>query len=364
MRPWQLQLRAVARKEVQQIRGDRRLLPILVVVPLVQTVVFSSAIDFDVDHVPTAIVDHDRTPASREHIRRLFADGTLDATTTATSDDEAQKTMEEGAVAATLIVPEGLERDLLRGRPAPLQVLIDGTDPSRSGVAAGAVGRYAAEATGQRPPLQIVPRVYYNPQLVTSIYMVPGVVAMLLVVVTTLVTAMGLAREREMGTLEQVMVTPIPPWVLLIGKMLPYVMIGLLDVTFALAVGATFFDLPLRGNLLVLGGSTLLYLLSTLGVGLFLSTVSQNQQQAFMGGFFFMMPAILLSGNMTPISAMPGWMAWVTWLNPLRYFIEILRANLLKGAGVAELWPQLLALALFGATILTASVARFRKRIG
>lgn len=369
---WLIQLRAVILKEIRQIRSDRRILPVLVVMPIIQVTVFSWAINFEVDDVPTVVVDQDHTATSREHARRLLADGTLSAVATVDDPEQALDVLVAADAAAALVLPEGLERDLLRGEPAQMQVLLDGSDPNRSGVAAGAVARYAGERSTDllraRYPqaaggLTVEPRVLYNPQLETAMFMVPGVAAMLLIVVTTLVTAMGLAREKEMGTLEQVMVTPIPPWVLLLGKIAPYVAVGLFDVTLALAMGAWVFDLPLRGGVEVLAGATLLYLLSTLGVGLLLSTFSDNQQQAFLGGFLFMMPTVLLSGNLTPVAAMPGWLRWITWFNPLRYYIEILRANLLKGAGWSEVWPQGLALLLFGTTILLVSVRRFRKRM-
>jgi ABC-2 type transport system permease protein len=186
---------------------------------------------------------------------------------------------------------------------------------------------------------------------------------MLLIIVTTIVTAMGLAREREVGTLEQVMVTPIHPLWVLAGKMTPFVVIGLFDVLLLLAAGTWIFDVPIRGNLLVLALGTLLYLLTTLGTGLLISTVSQTQQQAFLGGFLFVLPAVLLSGIMTPIHSMPPWMQALTRLNPLRYYAELNRANLMKGAGLADVWPQLLALAVFGAVIFGTATLRFRKRM-
>jgi ABC-2 type transport system permease protein len=193
--------------------------------------------------------------------------------------------------------------------------------------------------------------------------MIPGIMSMLLIVVTTIVTAMGLAREREMGTLEQVLVTPIRPWVLLVGKMLPFVAIGLFDVLFALAVGSWLFAMPLRGSLWIVALGASLYLMTTLGVGLLISTVSRTQQQAFLGGFLFAMPAMLLSGVMTPVASMPAWLRWVTWLNPLRYFVEVMRANLLTGAGLALLWPNLVVLAVFGLTLLTVASLQFQKRV-
>jgi ABC-2 type transport system permease protein len=192
---------------------------------------------------------------------------------------------------------------------------------------------------------------------------VPGIAAMLLVVVTTIVTSMGLAREREMGTMEQVLVTPIRPLDLLVGKMAPFVVIGLVDVALLMSAGTWLFEVPLRGNLFGLLVGTLLYLMTTLGVGLLISTLSGSQQQAFLGGFLFVMPAILLSGVMTPIRAMPEWLQLLTYLNPLRYYAEVMRSTLLRGAGFVELWPQLAALAVFGAAVLAIANARFHKRL-
>lgn len=211
--------------------------------------------------------------------------------------------------------------------------------------------------------MRVVPRILSNPGLETSHYMVPGVAAMLLVVTTTLVTAMGLARERESGTLEQVLVTPIPRGVLLGGKVVPYVAIGLFDVALALAVGAWVFGMPLRGSMLFLAAVTLLYLLSTLGMGLLIATVSGSQQQAFMGGFMFMIPAILLSGNLTPVAAMPPAIAAVTGLNPLRWYIEVLRGVLLEGSGLIDLWWNLVALTVLGVGLFVTAVLRFRTRL-
>jgi ABC-2 type transport system permease protein len=193
--------------------------------------------------------------------------------------------------------------------------------------------------------------------------MVPGIAAMLLVIVTTLTSAMGLSREREMGTLEQVLVTPVRPLLLLVGKMAPFVVIGLVDVMLLVGVGTWLFDIPIRGSPLVFLSATLVYLMTTLGVGLLISTVSANQQQAFLGGFLFAMPAIILSGVMTPIRAMPGWLQLVTLLNPLRYFVEVMRGVLLRGAGFTDLWPQLAALAGLGVSILAVATARFHKRL-
>ncbi len=371
-----VQLAAVFRKEVRQTVRDRRIMFLLVVAPLVQTVIFGFAVDFDVDRVPTVLVDRDGTAESRLHARRLLADGTLTRAGRALSAAEAEDEIDRGRAAAAVVLPSGFGADLAAGRAAEVQVLLDGTDPNRATVAAGAASRYFGEvgealarerlvARGLRPPaqLQVVPKIAFNPGLDTPPYMVPGIAAMLLLIVTTIVTAMGLSREREMGTLEQVLVTPIRPVLLLVGKMAPFVVIGLVDVALLMAAGTWLFGIPLGGNLAVVLAGTLLYLMTTLGVGLLISTLSASQQQSFLGGFLFVLPAILLSGVVTPIRAMPLWLQVVTWLNPVRYYAEVMRTTLLRGAGFGELWPQLVALALLGGGILFAATRRFHERI-
>jgi ABC-2 type transport system permease protein len=349
----------------------------LVVAPLLQTVVFGFAVDFDVDRVPTVVVDRDGTAESRAHARRLLADGTLRREGAAASGAEAERDLDAWRAAAAVILPEGLAADLAAGRPAEIQVVLDGTDPNRATVASGAVSRYFGETAerlarerlerrGAPPPARValVPRVLFNPGLETAPYIVPGIAAMLLLIVTTLTTAMGLAREREMGTLEQVLVTPVRPLWLLVGKMAPFVVIGIVDVALLLAAGTWLFGVPLRGSLPVVGVATLLYLMTTLGVGLLVSTVSRSQQQSFLGGFLFALPAILLSGVMTPIRSMPEWLQALTLVNPVRYFAEVMRTALLRGGGFADLWFQLLALAVLGGAILAVATLRFQKRLG
>lgn len=372
-----VQLAAVFRKEVQQTVRDRRIMFMLVVAPLLQTVVFGFAVDFDVDRVATVVVDQDATTTSRADARRLLADGTLARQGSAPSAADADRALDDGRAAAALVFPRRAEADRLSGRGERVQVLLDGTDPNRTTVAGAAVSRYFGEraqeelrarlaARGAPAPaaIALVPRIAFNPRLKTALFMVPGIAAMLLVVVTTFTSAMGLAREKEMGTLEQVMVTPVRPVLLLVGKMAPFVVIGLMDVTLLVAVGAWLFDIPIRGSMPLLYLGTALYLMTTLGAGLLISTVSQNQQQAFLGGFLFTLPAVLLSGLMTPILAMPGWLRTLTYVNPIRYYAEIMRGVLLRGATAADLWLQLTALLAIGLAILAAATLRFHRRLG
>ncbi len=375
-RGW-IQYAAVVRKEVLQTLRDRRVMFMLVFAPFIQTVVLGFAVNFDVDRVPVVVADQDRSPESRLHLRRVLADGTLRRVGEASGAEDGVAALDRGEAAVVVVVPPRFGADVAAGRPAEVQVVLDGTDPTRSNVAAGAVTRYFGEeairrveqrarAAGLSAParVEVTPRLFYNPGLKSAPYIVPGIAAMLLVVVTTIVTAMGLSREREQGTLEQVAVTPIPATLLLAGKMTPFVFIGFFDVLLLTVAGTWVFGVPLRGNLGVMALATFLYLLSTLGVGLLISTLSSNQQQSFLGGFLFTMPAMLLSGIMTPIDSMPPWMQWVTYANPLRYFQEIARANMMKGAGLADVWPQVLALAVFGAVIFGLATARFRRRPG
>jgi ABC-2 type transport system permease protein len=235
--------------------------------------------------------------------------------------------------------------------------------------------RYFANATIERlaglnggtlpgPGVSLAPRIRFNPSLETDQYMVPGIFAMLLVIITTVVTSMGLAREREVGTLEQIMVTPLSPTVVILGKLIPFAVIGLAVFTLALTTATWIFDVPVRGSVPFLYGVTTLYLLTTLGAGLLISTVSKSQQQAFMAGISLIMPAILLSGIMSPILAMPRWLQYVTYINPVRYYGEVLRAVLLKGATPADLWFQTAALAVIGVAVISLASMRFRKTLG
>ncbi len=372
--PW-IQLLAIFRKEVLQTVRDKRIMMMLIVAPLIQTVAFGYAVDFDVDRVPTVVVDFDRTAESRLHARRLLADGTLLRTETTLDVPEAERAIERGDAAAAVVLPQRFERDLTSQHPARVQVILDGTDPNRATVAAGAVARYfgevgrdmaedAMDAMGlQFGSTTLTPRVWYNPSLRTAPFIIPGVIGMLLLIVTTIVTAMGLSRERETGTMEQVLVTPLRPWQILSGKMAPFLVIGLLDVGLVLTAGSYLFDVPLHGDLRVIFVATLLYLLSTLGMGLFIAAMSTTQQQSFLGGFLFALPAILLSGVMTPIRAMPDWLQTITLANPVRYFVETMRAVLLKGAGFADVQFQLTALTVFGVLIFGFSVFKFKSRL-
>lgn len=364
-------LAAVVKKEVRQTVRDRRMMMLLVAAPAVQLFLFGHAVNLEVDDVPTAVVDLDRSETSRRHVRRMAADGTLQVTTRVASVEEAQHLLDVGAVAVAVVIPQDYESSIRRRRPTEIQVIVDGSDPNRTNVAQSAIARYVTnesqaislartQGVGARPT-RTYSRIAFNPQLKSAIYMVPGIAALLLMMISTIVTAMGLARERERGTLEQILVTPVRPSILITGKILPFAAVGLFDLALALVVGAYVFDMPMVGPLWLLFGGSVLYLLATLGVGLAISTIASSQQQAFMIGFLFMLPAALLSGILTPIRSMPGWLQHLTLINPLRHFQEIARGVLLRGAGPSECAGQLLALAVMGIVIFALAVYRFRR---
>ncbi|HOU52498.1 MAG TPA: ABC transporter permease [Myxococcota bacterium] len=379
MRPGLL---AVVRKEVLQVTRDRRMMPLLVIAPVLQLVVFGYAVDFDVDHLKTLVCDQDHRAPSRAWTRRLLADGSFRDASEEDRCRAPEEAIRRGEADVALVLPPGLSRDLARDRPVSFQILADGTNPldgrfARQ-VALGAAEALEADARSARlealrgttgidptpPRIDLSLRVLYNPALKSRVFMVPGVAAMILLVVTTVVMSMNLARERELGTLEQVLVTPLRRWELLLGKVLPFIALGAVDVLLILTMGALIFGVPIRGSLSLLVTGTFLYILSTVGIGIFLSVLARNQQQAFLMAFGVIMPGILLSGVMTPIENMPVWLQPLTALNPIRYYVTMLRAVLLKGARLADVWRELAAMGLFGVVILAAAMARFRKRLG
>lgn len=370
MPAWLVHLLAVARKELLQTTRDRRMMFLLVAMPIIQVGIFGAAVDFDVDRVPTVVVDYDRTPASRRELEGLFAGHTLRRVASTTDERAAEAMLDRADAAVIVVVARGFARHLARGEPADVQVVVDGSDPMRGNVAGAAVAGYFRSRAPALTTLRVpVPRVallarsLYNPRLVTSIYMVPGVGAMLLFMVTVIVMSMGLAREREMGTLEQILVTPISPGTLLLGKLLPFVAIGLIDFIGAMAAGAWLFDMPVRASPLVLALATLAYLMTTLGIGLFVSSAARTQQQAFIGGFLCVLPAILLSGTLTPVASMPLWLQPLTYVNPLRWYVETLRLSLLTGAGLDVVGGRIAILAGMGIVVLTTASLRFRRRL-
>ncbi|HEY5998882.1 MAG TPA: ABC transporter permease [bacterium] len=367
------------RKELLQLRRDPQMLRILFASPLFQLFVFGYAVTTDVRHVATALLDQDRTVQSREIAERFRRSGYFDLERLPAGPDEVDALLDAGRVQAALVIPRGFAADLAADRTARVQVLVDGSDSMTAGMIAGYVGGIAGEYSSRvgaerlerlRARVQRVPaveertRVWYNPELKSVRYMVPGVLSMTLFLVTMLMTSMAIVKEREIGTLEQLVVTPITARELILGKTLPYIGIGFALMLLMMALSTFWFRVPVAGSVPLLFALSLVFIFTSLGLGLFISTVSHTQQQAMMMTLFIMLPSILLSGFIFPIANMPRVIQVVTHVIPLRYFLVIVRGIFLKGNGLAILWPQVAVLLGFGVGILGLSALRFRKRLG
>ncbi len=365
-------------KELIELRRDPRLFGIVVLAPIVQLFLLAYAATTDIRNVPMVVADADRSFASRELISRFEASPSFSVVDVVSSPDQIDPALESGEAWLALVIPSGYNDALAAGRPQTVQVVADGSDANSAGVSLGyasnLLGGYAQEIAlrqapplpaGAAPPGSIAPvvRVWFNPTLESRFFMIPGIVAMLLLVVTTNLSSMGIVREKEIGTLEQLNVTPLTRAELIVGKLVPYGLVGLIDVVLVISVAVLWFEVPMRGSYVLLFALTLLFLVTTLGLGLFVSTVSSTQQQAMMTSmFFFLMPMMLLSGFVFPIENMPEGIQVATYLIPLRYFLVILRGIFLKGVGLETLWPQVLALAGWGAVILMLAIVRSTKR--
>ncbi|HVO11326.1 MAG TPA: ABC transporter permease [Vicinamibacteria bacterium] len=366
-------------KEFLQIRRDVRMIPIIFVAPVVQLTVFGFAVNTDVTRVPTVLVDEDRSARSRDFVSRFVDSGYFELVASFDQADAAERWLVTGRAQLGLVVAPGFGSAVGSGRTAAVQVIVDGSDAASANIALGyasaaaqgyavAVQQMRAQA-GPSPAARpgqvgLEPRVFYNPDLRSRWYYVPAVLAMILMVMTQLLSAMGVVREKEIGTMEQLIVTPIRPWQLLVGKLAPFAIIGMVQVFLVTGVAVFGFGVPLRGSFLVLLGLSGLFLLSTLGLGLLISTVVQNQQQAMMtAGLGLMMPMILLSGLIFPIENMPPAIQLATYAIPLRYYAEVIRGVFLRGSGLDVLWPQALALLGLGLAIMSVASLRFRKRL-
>ncbi|HUR32748.1 MAG TPA: ABC transporter permease [Vicinamibacterales bacterium] len=365
-------------KELIELGQDPRLFGIVVLAPILQLFMLAYAATTDVRNVPIVVADADRSSASRELVSRFEASPTFTVTQVFSSPNEVDAVLERGEAWMALIVPRGFGAALAGGQPQAVQIVADGSDANSAGVsmsyATSLIAAYGQEIAARASmvagrdgsagaSIQPVVRVWFNPRLESRDFMIPGIVAVLLLVVTTNLSSMGIVREKELGTLEQLNVTPLTRAELILGKLLPYGMVGLIDVVLVLSVAIAWFHVPMRGSYVLLFALTLVYLVSTLGLGLFVSTISNTQQQAMMTTtFFFLIPMMLLSGFVFPIENMPAAIQAVTYLIPLRYFLVILRSIFLKGVGLETLWPQALALAGWGVGILLLAIARSSKR--
>lgn len=378
--------RHLVRKEFRQVFRDHTMVRIIFLMPVAQLFVFSYAANTDLRDLPVSFYDEDRSAESRRLVAAFAESDVFAPGPPAHSARELGRLLEEGAARVTIWIPEGFARNLANGEVAPLGITVDGQNSSVAGRAAGyaqalarrtgrelaaagssvrgAVASTPGEGVAARsgPRLAATTRFFYNPELESRFFMVPAILVLLITVITSLLTGMAVVREKEIGTLEQLLVSPLRPWEIILGKTLPFAVIAYFELVFAGTIGVLWFRLPLEGSLPLLAVSALAYLLVTLGVGLLASTLSQTQQQAMLTVWFFLIFGILMSGFFYPVENMPEWAQWVAAANPMRYILAIVRGVFLKGAGFADLWRELLVLAAMGLLVFGTAAQRFEKR--
>ena len=365
-------------KEFKQVFRDPRMKMVIFVSPLIQLLLFGYAANKDINYVPTAIYDKDNTKESRELLRRFTFSKYFIPEHYIKSSQEENDLLNKGRASVVIHIDRGFGRDLTAGKDAEVQLIFDGTDSNTAmiimGYANTIVNQYAydissddAAATGlisAVPRVDLRDRAWFNGNLVSRNYYLPGVVATIVTIMSLLLSSMAIVKEKEIGTMEQLIVSPLGPLDLIVGKLLPFAVIALIQIFLITALGVLWFHIPLRGSLILLLFSTCIYLFTTLGIGLFISTISTTQQEAMMSVFLFYMPTILLSGFAYPIANMPQVIQWFTFLNPLRYFMFVIRSIFLKGVGIEILWAQLLPLAVMGFVVISMSALKFRKSLG
>jgi ABC-2 type transport system permease protein len=366
-------------KEFIQVFRDKRTRMLLFVPPIVQMLIFGYAATFEIHHVATVVLDLDHSQESRELVSRFTSSPYFDVQHQLTDSRQIEDIIDRGQATVALQINPGFAENLRKGETAPLQVIVDATNSNTALIASGyinqialgfakdyqqdRINRISPQLTERIPSIQLEQRPWYNPDLRSRWFFVPGIVGSLTLIIVVNLTAFAVVREREIGTLEQIMVTPIRPAEFILGKTLPFFLIGLLDVSLIAVVGTLWFQVPFRGQLWVLFTGAVLFLLCMLGVGLLISTVSATQQQALVTSFFFIMPAVTFSGFGFPISTMPQWLQYLTYASPLRYFLVVLRGTYLKGVGMDILWPEMLAMLALGLGLLTVAVLRFHKAL-
>ncbi len=365
-------------KEFRQILREKAYLGIIFVMPFIQLVILGFAITTDIQNVPFAVVDQDHSAVSRRIAEAFSANQSFSFSGELSSADEARRAMDANHIRLALIIPDGFMRDLKSGRSPQLQALVDGVDGNTAGIVLGYAVQISARLQqeflknqmiavepGQSLPAitSIETRMWYNESLQSRNNIVPGIIAVLLTMITAFLTAMNIVREKEIGTLEQIMVTPLRKHELIIGKIMPFVVIGLALETVGILAAGLIFGLWMKGSLLTLYGMSLLYSLTTLGLGIFASTIARTQQQAMFIAWFFSIYAILLSGFFIPIENMPHWIQVLTYLNPLRFFMVVIREIYLKGTTAVYLWKEALLMLVYGSAMITMATLGFQKRL-
>ena len=362
-----LRVLEMVKKEFRQLLRDPRTRAMIFVAPIIQLILFGYAVNTDIRNTAMFVVDNDRTPASRALLDAFTSTGYFVVRGRSDRPADLVRALDRGDALIGLEIPVGFSRELGRGRTAPVQIVVDGTHSNLATVAQGyaqrivlrfALERASVSASGG---VELRARVWYNPDLESRVYNVPAVIGVLIMMMSLLLTALAVVRERELGTLDQLRVSPLTPTELMLSKTIPVAVVGLLDLVLISAVAIIWFGIPMRGSVPALLLAAVLYILAGLAIGLLISTISKTQQEAFMSMFLFLLPAIILSGFFYPISSMPIGFQWLTLLNPVRHFLEIVRTIFLKGEGIGVLWPQYLALALMAAATLRLAIFRFAR---
>jgi ABC-2 type transport system permease protein len=373
-------IRHIIIKEFIQVLRDKKLRFFLIIPPLVQLLTYGYVVNFDIKHVAMAVFDESRTMESRQLIDRFASNDWFNVRYYVKSQKELLHLVDRGDITMALWFQWDFATRLRQGKSGRLQVIVDATDSNAALIvnryAATVIADYNQQQLNQRlarqgqawasqsgTPLNIEPRAWFNPNLISRYSMVPGVIAMVVLLVSLMLTALSVVREKEIGTMEQILVTPIRPIELMLGKTIPFVIISLLEVAMVTALGILWFEVPFRGSFLVLLLGTMAFLFNSVGLGLLISTVSSTQQQAMMAGNLFLTPAILLSGLIFPIANMPVFFQYLTYLNPLMYFVIVTQGIFLKGAGLTLLWPQITAMTVLGMGMIGLAVARFKVHI-
>jgi ABC-2 type transport system permease protein len=358
---------AMIKKEFYQIRRDKNMLRMIFLMPLVQLFILGYVVGTDVKLIYTAIYDYDQSDLSREYIRSFSAGEYFITQTSDLPLLEAERGFRENRYNAVVIIPPDFSSDLQKSKPVKVGFMVDGTNAYSASITMGYANLLTAQfnkkVTGISQPISLEQKRLYNAEGQSVFFMVPGIVALLLTMVTVMLTSMAIVREREIGTLEQLMVTPIKTPALILGKTIPFALIGFLEFSLALFVGVIWFGIPFVGSWGLLYALAFIYLFTTLGTGMFISTISTTQQQAMFFTWFFTIFAILTSGFFTPIANMPQLVQYVTYLNPLRYFLKIVRGIIMKGASLDVLYPEAMAMVIFGVVVFTFSWMRFSKRV-
>lgn len=376
LRTWLRPIGHLVRKEFRQIRRDPAMLRVAFITPIIQLFVLAYAANTDLRDAKVAVLDEDRRRPGRRMVEAVQETDVFSPGPAASNVAELEEALVCGKADVALHIPRGMQLDVMEGRPAVVAVLVDGQNSGLAGRAAGyvlAIQRReisrAANETGLPPAppgprIETVTRFFYNPELRSRYHMVPGIVAVLVTVVSAFLSSMALVREKETGTFEQLIVSPLSPAQIIAGKTLPFAILAFGQLAFATTVAVLWFRLPLRGSIPLLALGAAVYLLVTLGIGLLVSTMSSTQQQAMLSTWFFLVFMLLMSGFFFPIENMPGWAQWITRVNPMRYFMTVMRGIFLKGSGFADLWREFAALAVIGGGVFGTAVARFSKRVG